>query len=75
MRSGDFYRLGRRVQLQRLSPKRDVLAVRSLAGELPSVPLATATEITVLLLEKEPESYGRQPGDCWPDSHRSERCH
>jgi hypothetical protein len=34
-----------------------VLAVRSLAGELPSVPLPLAAEITVLLLEREPESY------------------
>ena len=44
-------------QLQRALAKRDVLAVRSLAGELPSVPLPTAAEITVLLLEREPESY------------------
>lgn len=44
-------------QLQRALAKRDVLAVRSLAGELPSVPLPIAAEITVLLLEKEPESY------------------
>jgi hypothetical protein len=44
-------------QLQRALAKRDVLAVRSLAGELPKVPLPTATEITLLLLEKEPESY------------------
>jgi hypothetical protein len=36
---------------------RDVLAVRSLAGELPAVPLPTAAEITLLLLEQEPESY------------------
>jgi hypothetical protein len=36
---------------------RNVLAVRSLAGELPSVPLPTAAEITLLLLEQEPESY------------------
>ena len=34
-----------------------MLAVRSLAGELPSVPLPIAAEITVLLLEREPESY------------------
>jgi hypothetical protein len=34
-----------------------VLAVRSLAGELPNVPLPTAAEITLLLLEREPESY------------------
>ena len=33
------------------------MAVRSLAGELPSVPLPVAAEITVLLLEEEPESY------------------
>ena len=44
-------------QLQRALAKRDVLAVRSLAGELPSVPLPTAAEITLLLLEQEPESY------------------
>jgi hypothetical protein len=44
-------------QLQRALAKRDVLAVRSLAGELPSVPLPLAAEITVLLFEKEPESY------------------
>jgi len=45
-------------QLQRALAKRDLLAVRSLAGELPSVPLPLAAEITVLLLEREPESYG-----------------
>jgi hypothetical protein len=44
-------------QLQRALTKRDVLAVRSLAGELPSVPLPIAAQITLLLLEKEPESY------------------
>ncbi len=44
-------------QLQRALAKRDVLAVRSLAGELPSVPLPLAAEITVLLLAEEPESY------------------
>jgi hypothetical protein len=44
-------------QLQRALAKRDVLAVRSLAGELASVPLPLAAEITVLLLEQEPESY------------------
>ena len=44
-------------QLQRALAKRDVLAVRSLAGELPSVPLPTAAEITLLLLERDPESY------------------
>jgi hypothetical protein len=44
-------------QLQRALAKRDVLAVRSLAGELPTVPLPIAAEITVLLLEREPESY------------------
>jgi hypothetical protein len=33
-------------QLQRALAKRDVLAVRSLAGELPSVPLPLAAEIT-----------------------------
>jgi hypothetical protein len=31
--------------------------VRSLAGELPSVPLPIAAQITLLLLEKEPEAY------------------
>ena len=44
-------------QLQRALAKRDLLAVRSLAGELPTVPLPIAAEITVLLLEREPESY------------------
>ena len=44
-------------QLQRALAKRDVLAVRSLTGELPSVPLPLAAEITLLLLEREPESY------------------
>jgi hypothetical protein len=44
-------------QLQRALAKRDLLAVRSLAGELPSVPLPLAAEITMLLLEREPESY------------------
>ena len=44
-------------QLQRALAARDVLAVRSLAGELPRVPLSTAAEITLLLLEQEPESY------------------
>jgi hypothetical protein len=44
-------------QLQRALAKRDLLAVRSLAGELPSVPLPTAAQITLLLLEREPESY------------------
>jgi hypothetical protein len=44
-------------QLQRALAKRDVLAVRSLAGELPTVPLLLAAEITVLLLEQEPESF------------------
>jgi hypothetical protein len=42
-------------QLQRALAKRDVLAVRSLAGELPAVPLPLAAEITVLLLEQELE--------------------
>jgi hypothetical protein len=36
-------------QLQRALAKRDVLAVRSLAGELPNVPLPIAAEITVVL--------------------------
>src|SRR5918994_5533758 len=44
-------------QLQRALAKRDVLAVRSLAGELPTVPLPIAAEITLLFLEQEPESY------------------
>src|SRR5262245_52222367 len=44
-------------QLQRALAKRDLLAVRSLAGELPTVPLPMAAEITLLLLEREPESY------------------
>jgi hypothetical protein len=44
-------------QLERALANRDVLAVRSLAGEMPSVPLPIAAEITVLLLEREPESY------------------
>jgi hypothetical protein len=44
-------------QLQRALAKRDVLAVRSLAGELPTVPLPIAAQITLLLLEQEPESY------------------
>ena len=44
-------------QLQRALVRRDLLAVRSLAGELPSVPLPVAAEITLLLLEQEPESY------------------
>jgi hypothetical protein len=48
-----------------------VLAVRSLAGELPAVPLPLAAEITVLLLEREPESYAPQLGDYSRDSRRS----
>jgi hypothetical protein len=44
-------------QLQRAIAAGDVLAVRSLAGELPEVPLPTAAEITLLFLEREPESY------------------
>jgi hypothetical protein len=44
-------------QLQRAIAAGDVLAVRSLAGELPQVPLATAAEITLLFLEREPEAY------------------
>jgi hypothetical protein len=44
-------------QLQRALAARNLLAVRSLAGELPSVPLTTAVEITLLLLDREPESY------------------
>jgi hypothetical protein len=44
-------------QLQRALEAGDVLAVRSLAGELPEVPLPTAAEITLLLLEREPETY------------------
>jgi hypothetical protein len=53
----DFKRGSITGQLQRALAKRDVLAVRSLAGELPSVPLSMAAEITVLLSEREPESY------------------
>ena len=34
-----------------------MLAVRTLAGELPEVPLRTAAEITLLLLGREPEAY------------------
>jgi len=44
-------------QLQRALAKRDLMGVRSLAGEMPTVPLPIAAEITVLLLEREPESY------------------
>jgi hypothetical protein len=44
-------------QLQRAIAARDLLAVRSLAAELPEVPLATAAEITMLLLEREPHAY------------------
>lgn len=44
-------------QLQRAIAARDLLGVRSLAGELPSVPIPVAAEITVLLLERQPESY------------------
>ena len=44
-------------QLHRALAMRNVLAVRSLAGELPTVPLPIAAEITLLLLEREPESY------------------
>jgi len=46
-------------QLQRALAKRDVLAVRSLAGELPSVPLPLAAEITLLLSEREPKAYAQ----------------
>jgi hypothetical protein len=44
-------------QLQRAIEAGDVLAVRSLAGELHEVPLPIAAEITLLLLEREPEAY------------------
>jgi hypothetical protein len=44
-------------QLQRAIAAGDVLAVRSLASELPEVPLPAAAEITLLFLEREPESY------------------
>lgn len=44
-------------QLQRALAAGDLLAVRSLAGELPEVPLPTAAEITMLLLQREPETY------------------
>ena len=44
-------------QLQRAIDAGDVLAVRSLAGELPEVPLTTAAEITMVLLQREPHLY------------------
>ena len=44
-------------QLQRAIDAGDVLAVRSLAGELAEVPLPIAAEITLLFLEREPEAY------------------
>jgi hypothetical protein len=44
-------------QLQRALAAGDLLAVRSLAGELSWVPLPIAAEITLLLAEREPESY------------------
>ena len=44
-------------QLQRAIERGDVLAIRSLAGELPEVPLAIAAQITLVLLQREPESY------------------
>ena len=58
-------------QLQRVLAKRDVLAVRSLAGELPSVPLPIAAEITVLLLERNPSPTPSR-GESWLDSQQSE---
>jgi hypothetical protein len=44
-------------QLQRAIAKGDLLAVGSLAGELPEVALPTAAEITLLFLERQPEAY------------------
>lgn len=44
-------------QINRALDAGDVLAVRSLVGELPEVSLALATRITLLILEQEPESY------------------
>ena len=44
-------------QLQRAIEARDVLAVRSLAGELHEVPLVMPAEITLLFLDREPEAY------------------
>jgi len=44
-------------QLQRALAAGDLLAVRSLAGELSWVPLPIAAEITLLLAEREPETY------------------
>ena len=58
-------------QLQRAIDAGDVLAVRSLAGELPQVPLPTAAEITLLFLEREPESYAPPPDGCSPGSPSS----
>lgn len=44
-------------QLQRALKAGDLYSVRSLAGELPSISLERATQITLLILEQEPESY------------------
>jgi hypothetical protein len=44
-------------QLQRAIAAGDVLAVRSLAAEHERISLPVATQITLLLLECEPESY------------------
>jgi len=53
-------------QLQRALAAKDVLAVRSLAGELPDVPLQTAAEITLLLRERERKSYAPAARRLWP---------
>jgi hypothetical protein len=44
-------------QLQRALDAGDLFAVRSLAGELRSISLERAAQITLLILEQEPESY------------------
>jgi hypothetical protein len=44
-------------QLQRAIDAGDLLAVRSLARELPNISLERATQITLLILEQEPDSY------------------
>jgi hypothetical protein len=44
-------------QLQRALKAGDLYSVRSLAGELPSISLERATQITLLILEQEPASY------------------
>jgi hypothetical protein len=61
-------------QLQRALAARDVLAVRSLAGELPNVPLQTAAEITLLLRERERKSYAPAARRLLAGLRRSELC-